>query len=127
MLKAAKNYALLDAQTKTWNIFLLLGSSQLCAIGKISKSRGFLKKPGLLSEAWFQAMKKQVTLGAAFIEKLAAGENDSDFLNEAKVFAQFHHKKRDGRGCPKGANKDIPLLGLLTAIDLVYEDYKAFV
>jgi putative two-component system response regulator len=109
-------------ETKGWNIGLLLQSSLLHDIGKIAIHDNILKKPGKLTEEEFEEMKKHVTYGVNFIEKLEESEEDSLFLRYSKVFIKYHHEKWDGSGYPNGlAGKDIPLLGRLMAIVDVYE------
>jgi putative two-component system response regulator len=122
LLNAVKNSEMYIGQVKSWNIELLLRSSQLHDIGKIGISDSILKKPGKLTEDEFSAMKEHVAIGVGFIEKLDDGEDDSNFLRYARIFAEYHHEKWNGSGYPKGlAGEDIPLLGRLMAIADVYE------
>jgi putative two-component system response regulator len=109
-------------ETLKWDIGLLLQSSQLHDIGKIAIRDSILKKPGKLTEEEFEEMKKHVAYGVKFIEKLEEDEEDSLFLQYAKVFANYHHEKWDGSGYPnKLAGADIPLLGRLMSIVDVFE------
>jgi putative two-component system response regulator len=122
LLNAVKNSEMYIEQVKSWNIELLLRSSQLHDIGKIGISDSILKKPGKLTEDEFNVMKEHVAIGVGFIEKLDDGEDDSNFLRYARIFAEYHHEKWNGSGYPKGlAGEDIPLLGRLMAIADVYE------
>jgi putative two-component system response regulator len=109
-------------QAKEWDIELLLHASQLHDIGKIAISDSILKKPGKLTEEEFEEMKRHATLGAAFIDRLQDGEDDSLFLQYARLFAAYHHEKWDGSGYPYGLSKeDIPLLGRMMALADVYD------
>ncbi|MDR1084269.1 MAG: response regulator [Deltaproteobacteria bacterium] len=109
-------------QVESWDVGLILRSSQLHDIGKIGISDSILKKPAKLTDDEFEAMKQHVDIGVRFIEKLDDGEADINFLRYAKMFAEFHHEKWNGTGYPKGlAGADIPLLGRLMAIADVYE------
>ncbi|MDR0563872.1 MAG: response regulator [Azoarcus sp.] len=110
-------------ETKDWDIELLLQSSQLHDIGKIAIHDNILKKPSKLTTEEFDEMKKHVEYGVNFIEKIEEDdEKDSQFLQYAKIFANFHHERWDGSGYPnKLSGKDIPLLGRLMAIVDVYE------
>jgi putative two-component system response regulator len=122
LLHAVKNSEMYMEQVKTWNIELLLRSSQLHDIGKIGICDSILKKPGKLSQDEFSAMQEHVAIGVGFIEKLDDGEDDSNFLRYARIFAEYHHEKWNGSGYPKGlAGEDIPLLGRIMAIADVYE------
>jgi len=109
-------------QTMGWDINLLLQSSQLHDVGKIAIHDNILKKPGKLTKEEFEEMKKHVIYGVHFIERIEENEEDSLFLQYAKIFAHYHHEKWDGSGYPNGlAGVDIPLLGRLMAIVDVYE------
>jgi len=109
-------------QTAEWDIGLLLQSSQMHDVGKIAIRDSILKKPGKLTEEEFEEMKEHVVHGAKFIEKLEEDEEDSLFLQYAKIFAYYHHEKWDGSGYPNNlAGTDIPLLGQLMSIVDVYE------
>jgi len=109
-------------ETNGWDIGLLLQSSQLHDVGKIAIQDSILKKPGKLTAAEFEQMKKHVIYGVNFIEKLEEDEEDSLFLKYAKIFAHYHHERWNGSGYPnKLVGTDIPLLGRLMAIVDVYE------
>jgi putative two-component system response regulator len=104
-------------QSSTWDVDLLVQSSQLHDVGKISISDDILKKPGRLNNEEFAAMQQHVRIGVGFLERLEDGEEDSRFLQYAKTFTAFHHEKWDGSGYPYGlAGGDIPLLGRIMAI-----------
>ena len=122
LFNAMKESGMYAEQMEEWDIELLLRSSQLHDIGKIAISDSILKKPGKLTEDEFNAMKEHVVMGVRFIEKLDDGEDDSHFLQYARIFAEYHHEKWNGTGYPKGlAGEAIPLLGRLMAMADVYE------
>ncbi|MCL1861597.1 MAG: response regulator [Proteobacteria bacterium] len=109
-------------ETNGWDIGLLLQSSLLHDVGKIAINDSILKKPGKLTKEEFDEMKKHVMYGVQFIEKLEEGEEDSLFLQYAKIFIRYHHEKWNGSGYPDNrAGTEIPLLGRLMAIVDVYE------
>ena len=109
-------------ETIKWDIDLLLQSSQLHDVGKIAIRDSILKKPGKLTEEEFEEMKEHVAYGVKFIEKLEEDEEDSLYLQYAKIFAYYHHEKWDGSGYPNNlVGTDIPLLGRLMSIIDVYE------
>jgi putative two-component system response regulator len=107
-----------------WDISLLLQSSRLHDVGKITISDSILKKPGPLSSEEFEIMKRHTTLGAGIIDKISQNlpPGEADYLAEARVMALTHHERWDGRGYPAGlAGTDIPLQGRLMAITDVYD------
>ncbi|MDR1379191.1 MAG: response regulator [Synergistaceae bacterium] len=107
---------------KSWDLELLLQSSQLHDVGKIAIRDNILQKPGRLTPEEFDEMKKHAMLGVKIIERIEDGDTDTDFFNYAKVFAASHHEKWDGTGYPLGLLKEgIPLLGRLMAIADVYD------
>jgi len=109
-------------ETKGWDTELLLQSSQLHDVGKISINDNILKKPGSLSDEEFNEMKKHASFGEEIIKKIEALAKESDFLNYAKIFAASHHERWDGSGYPRGLKgNEIPLLGRIMAIADVYD------
>ncbi|MDR3167564.1 MAG: response regulator [Treponema sp.] len=109
-------------QTETWDMDLLLQSSQLHDVGKIGISDRILLKPGALDVLEFNEMKKHTTFGVMVIEKIEAGTTACDFLEYAKILAGTHHEKWDGSGYPQGlAGEAIPLQGRIMAIADVYD------
>jgi hypothetical protein len=109
-------------KTKDWDIDLIIQSSQLHDIGKISIEDRILKKPGKLDEAEFDEMKKHTTFGEQIITKIETMTKESEFLEYARILAVSHHEKWDGTGYPYGLKEnEIPLLGRIMAIADVYD------
>ncbi|MDR2183084.1 MAG: response regulator [Clostridiales bacterium] len=101
---------------------LVLQSSQLHDLGKISISDSILFKPGKLTTEEFEEIKKHTTFGGKIISRIIEKTPDSDFLQYAKIFAETHHEKWDGSGYPYGLKgEEIPLFGRLMAIADVYD------
>jgi putative two-component system response regulator len=122
LVSALDDLGLYRDQMEGWDIPLLLQSSQLHDVGKISISDQILNKPGRLTPEEFEEMKKHTAFGVKIIEKMESATAESDFLRYAKVFAGTHHEKWDGTGYPCGiAGEDIPLQGRLMAIADVYD------
>jgi putative two-component system response regulator len=122
LLSAVINSGIWPEESSGWDMELLAQSSQLHDVGKISIRDSVLKKPGKLTAEEFAEMKEHVRLGIGFIERLEDGEEDSNFLRYAKIFAAFHHEKWDGSGYPRGlSGENIPLLGRMMAIADVYD------
>jgi len=122
LLDSIEKDGLFLEETKNWNFDLLLQSSQLHDVGKISIDDSILKKPGKLTDEEFEAMKKHSEFGEKIIEKIETLAKENDFLKYAKIFAASHHEKWDGTGYPHGLKENnIPLLGRIMAIADVYD------
>jgi putative two-component system response regulator len=122
LVDALDDLGLYREQVEGWDIALLLQSSQLHDVGKISISDQILNKPGKLTPEEFDEMKKHTTFGVKIIEKIESDTPGSDFLRHAKIFAGTHHEKWDGTGYPYGLSREtIPLQGRLMAIADVYD------
>jgi len=122
LLEEIKKNGVYQEETKGWDVNLLLQSSQLHDVGKISISDNILKKPGKLTDEEFNEMKKHASFGEEIIEKIETLTKESEFLNYAKIFAASHHEKWDGSGYPRGLKgNSIPLLGRIMAIADVYD------
>jgi HD-GYP domain-containing protein (c-di-GMP phosphodiesterase class II) len=84
-----------------------------------------LLKPGPLTPAEFEEMKKHTVYGAEALAKAESASgitDDSSFLKTAREIALTHHEKWDGTGYPNGLEgKNIPLSGRLMAIADVYD------
>jgi putative two-component system response regulator len=122
LLDGIEKNGLYRDETKDWNVELLLQSSQLHDVGKISIDDSILKKPGKLTYEEFEAMKKHAAFGRKIIEKIGMLAKENDFLKYAKILAASHHEKWDGTGYPDGLKgNEIPLLGRIMAIADVYD------
>ncbi|MCL2201904.1 MAG: response regulator, partial [Oscillospiraceae bacterium] len=123
LLDASKKYDIYKEDLASLDENLVLQSSQLHDVGKISIKDSILLKTGTLTAEEFEEMKSHTTFGESIIlniKESTAGV--SDFLDYAMVFAVSHHEKWDGSGYPKGlAGEDIPLLGRIMAIADVYD------
>ena len=105
-----------------WDIPLLIMSSQLHDVGKISIRDNLLLKPGKLTDEEFEEMKKHTIYGVNIIKRIESSTIDKDFLHHAEIFAGTHHERWDGNGYPNGlAGTSIPLEGRLMAIVDVYD------
>jgi len=122
LLDEIRRVGVYKERTKDWDIDLIIQSSQLHDIGKISIEDRILKKPGRLTEEEFNEMKKHTTFGEQIIAKTETMTKENDFLKYAKILAISHHEKWDGTGYPKGLKEDeIPLLWRIMAIADVYD------
>jgi putative two-component system response regulator len=122
LLEEIEKSGIYKEETKNWDVDLLLQSSQLHDVGKISIDDNILKKPGQLNKEETDEMKKHAAFGEQIIEKIESLAKESEFLNYAKIFAASHHEKWDGSGYPRGLKgNEIPLLGRIMAIADVYD------
>ena len=103
-------------------IDLLYKSAPLHDIGKLGVPDHILLKPGKLTAAEFEEMKRHCLYGLTAMqigeEKLGA----QSFLHLAGEIAYSHHEKWDGSGYPEGLQGEkIPISGRLMAIVDVYD------
>ena len=109
-------------EISSWDIELLIMSTQLHDVGKIAIKDEILLKPGKLTEEEFEEMKKHTLYGVEVIKKLEKSTTESEFLQYAEILAGSHHEKWDGKGYPNGIKGDaIPLKGRLMAVIDVYD------
>ena len=102
---------------------LFISSARLHDVGKISISDTILNKPGKLTDDEFEIMKTHALEGERNLDKIVSYLGDDEaFLENAKLFAGYHHERWDGRGYPHGlAGADIPLQGRVMALADVYD------
>ncbi|MDR1691960.1 MAG: response regulator [Oscillospiraceae bacterium] len=105
-----------------WDLELLIPSSQLHDVGKITISDTILNKPGKLTGEEFAIIKTHCAEGERIIDHIAGKTQDDGFLNHARRFAGTHHEKWDGSGYPGNLKGyEIPLEGRLMAVADVYD------
>jgi putative two-component system response regulator len=126
MVAAIQDFGLYGEDTAGWDAGLLLQSSQLHDVGKISIRDSILMKPGKLTPEEFDEMKRHPVIGEQIVEriidKIGSNTSKSDFLRHSKIFARTHHERWDGTGYPDGLRGEgIPLQGRLMAIADVYD------
>ena len=99
-----------------------ISSARLHDVGKVSISDTILNKPGKLTIEEFDIMKTHAQAGERIIDQIIAHSGNETFLNNAKLFAGYHHERWDGKGYPYGlAGTDIPLQGRVMAFVDVYD------
>ncbi|HZS13494.1 MAG TPA: HD-GYP domain-containing protein [Candidatus Dormibacteraeota bacterium] len=74
---------------------LLCHGALLHDIGKIGVPDAILHKPGPLTEAEWQVMRRHPEIGALMVEEV-------EYLAEARRIILHHHERWDGRGYPLG-------------------------
>jgi len=125
-LRMLLNYLILNdvysEEISSWDMDLLLMSSQLHDVGKIAIKDSILMKPGPLTGDEFAEMKRHAGFGVDIIKKIEKKSSENAFLHYAEIFAGTHHEKWDGSGYPQGLKgTEIPLQGRLMAIVDVYD------
>ena len=128
LFDAAKNFGVYSSEILALDESLVLQSSQLHDVGKISISDSILLKPGKLTPEEFDIIKLHTTFGESIIEdikrnlSLEGSGDENDFLEYAKILTASHHERWDGSGYPLGLKgEEIPLLGRILAIADVYD------
>ncbi len=106
-----------------WNIEMVALSARLHDVGKITIPDYILNKPGPLSAEECETMKTHVTEGERIIDQIISRTGDVTFLQNAKLFAGYHHEHWAGPGgYPYGKKgTEIPLQGRIMAIVDVYD------
>jgi len=121
-INAMKVYDVYADEARSFDMELVLQSSQLHDVGKISVRDAILFKPDRLTPEEYEEMKLHATMGEKIINKMKATTHESDFLEYARIFAVAHHERWDGSGYPAGLQGEaIPLLGRIMAIADVYD------
>jgi len=85
-------------------------------IGKTKISEDLLSKPGKLTNAEFEEVKKHTILGYMMLD------NVKDATLKIKYSVLMHHEKIDGSGYPVGAvDEEIPLFPKIVAVADIYD------
>jgi len=75
-----------------------------------------------LTNEEFANMKSHVASGADIINRVIMRTGEDRFLQNARLFVEYHHENWDGTGYPHGLKGDeIPLQGRIMAIADVYD------
>lgn len=103
-------------------IYNVGNSAPLHDIGKIKVSDIILNKPGRLTDEEFVIMQSHAAIGSEIIDVVINQVPESDYLQEAKKLAHYHHEKWNGKGYPDGlAGEDIPLSARIMAVADVFD------
>ena len=94
---------------------LLRRGASLHDIGKIGVPDAILDKPGPLTPAEYEVIKRHPAQGARMVEGLEA-------LRDVVPLIRWHHERADGRGYPDGLRGgDIPFLVRVLSVADVYD------
>lgn len=122
LVNAMKDRGVYSEELNKWDIEIALLAARLHDIGKIIIPDNILNKHDKLSTEEYETMKSHAPAGERIIDRMAELTGDELFLNNAKLFAGYHHERWDGKGYPHGlTGKNIPLQGRIMAIADVYD------
>jgi len=91
-------------------------------IGKIAIPDAILQKPGKLTTEEFEIMKGHTQKGGEIIEETFGHLGDKSYTKMAYQVAKYHHEKWNGKGYPKGLEREeIPLCARIMAVADVFD------
>ena len=97
-------------------------SSILHDIGKVGTPDALLLKPGELTKAEFEIIKRHTLMGGNAIKAIELQIEGKSFLAMGREIAFNHHEKWDGSGYPRGLKGEaIPLSARIVALADVYD------
>lgn len=100
----------------------LIKAAPMHDLGKISVDDAILKKPGIFTDAEFEAMKTHAPEGARIMRKILRETDELPFCQLVENVAHYHHERWDGSGYPDGLKgEEIPLEARIMAIADVYD------
>jgi putative two-component system response regulator len=101
---------------------MIVRAAPLHDIGKIAISDRILLKPDRLNDEEFRIMKKHSSIGADMLKNMHARTPTQLYLQYARLIAESHHERYDGKGYPYSLKGDeIPLCGRIMAVADVYD------
>jgi len=122
LIKGMFEHGLYVEEMSGWNLESVVSSARLHDVGKISISDTILNKPGPLTPEEFEIMKTHTSAGVKIIEQMIRRTGNVEFLQNAKLFAGYHHERWNGTGYPYGLKGlDIPLHGRILAFVDMYD------
>ena len=103
------------------DISLISTASALHDIGKITVPDQILNKPGRLTPAEFEIVKKHAEAGASILQRLT-GQWDEPLLRTAYDICRWHHERYDGGGYPDGLKgENIPISAQVVSLADAYD------
>jgi putative two-component system response regulator len=122
LLNAMVERGVYKEEMKDWDFEVVISSARMHDLGKIAVTDLILNKTGKLTDDEFEIIKTHATEGEKIIDEIIIESGDEAFLQNAKLFAGYHHERWDGLGYPRGLKgTDIPLQGRVMAIADVYD------
>jgi len=105
-----------------WNIKQVVSSARLHDIGKIHIKDAILNKPAKLTDDEYEQIKTHTTEGARIIDRMIKQIGEEEYLHNAKIIAEYHHERWNGKGYPHGLKgEEIPLQGRILAVVDVFD------
>jgi len=122
LIEAMEKHGVYTDEMRGWDMEKVVPSARLHDTGKIHILDAILNKPGKLTNEEFEQMKCHTIEGARIIDRMIKHTGEEEFLHNAKLFAEFHHERWDGKGYPHGLKEmEIPLQGRILAVVDVYD------
>ncbi|MCL2386071.1 MAG: response regulator [Defluviitaleaceae bacterium] len=122
LVKEMQQKGIYADEIKDWDLEMIGICAILHDIGKIGVTDLILNKPGKLTDEEFAQIKNHASNGADIINSVILRNGTDEFLENARMFAEFHHESWDGSGYPHGlSGLDIPIQGRIMALADVYD------
>ena len=122
LINEMKAQCVYEDELATWELKNVAICAALHDVGKIAVSDVILNKPGKLTVDEYADMKNHAVVGAEIINRVISHTGENSLLDNAKLFAEYHHENWDGTGYPHGLKGlEIPLQGRIMAIADVYD------
>jgi len=122
LIEAMKKRGVYADEMSGWDLEKVVSSARLHDLGKIHIVDSILNKPGKLTDEEYEKMKLHTIDGTRIIDRMIKQTGEKDFLYSAKLFAEFHHERWDGKGYPHGLEKtNIPLHGRILSVVDTYD------
>ncbi len=100
----------------------IINSAPLHDVGKIEIPDALLNKNGKLTDEEFKKMQHHTLAGQKIIDEAKSMVKESEYLDEARNLAAYHHEKWNGTGYPYGLHgEDIPLSARIMAVADVFD------
>ena len=116
------NRGLFPDELSPGELQMMVRAAPLHDIGKIAISDSVLLKPGKLDDKEFVVMKTHAQIGATIVERMCQRMPTQHYLRYARLIADAHHERYDGKGYPRGRWGDnIPLCARIMAVADVYD------
>jgi putative two-component system response regulator len=108
-------YQLSDDQVR-----MISDASALHDVGKIAIPDSILLKPGRLTDAEFEEMKKHTIYGCQILDRF--NQDDSEFFKYCYEICRWHHERDDGKGYPDQLSGDnIPIWAQAVSVADVFD------
>jgi putative two-component system response regulator len=122
LIEAMKERNVYTDEMHEWDLEKVVLSARLHDMGKIHVMDAILNKPDKLNDDEYEQMKLHPTEGARIIDRMIKHTGEEEFLHSAKLFAEYHHERWDGKGYPHGLKEtEIPLHGRILAVVDAYD------